>query len=337
MSHELRTPLNSILILSDLLKDNNAGNLSTAQIENLSVINSSGKDLLNLITDILDISKIEAGKVEIYSEESVTERIFSDMDSLFRVQMEKKKITFKTHITDDCPRAISMDIGKMEQVLKNFLSNAMKFTPDNGTVNMTFSQPDLYYKYTSPTLALLKPKEIIAIKIQDSGIGISEENKKKLFQSFQQADSSTSRKYGGTGLGLYISKQLAFLMGGEVFFESTLNKGSTFGVLIPARYSSTNIEEIEIVVPTIVEEKTIESEYPHPNNEYVDLSANIADDRNKAGVDDKTILIIEDDPSFAEVLLQVAHNKGFKSIIVHQGETGFQYAKNTIQRQLFLI
>jgi signal transduction histidine kinase len=116
MSHELRTPLNGILILSDLLKNNSAGNLSTSQIENLSVINSSGKDLLNLITDILDISKIEAGKIEIYPEESVTERIFSDMDSLFRAQMEKKKITFNTNITNDCPRAIFMDIGKTEQV-----------------------------------------------------------------------------------------------------------------------------------------------------------------------------------------------------------------------------
>lgn len=336
MSHELRTPLNSILILSDLLKDNTAGNLSTSQIENLSVINSSGKDLLNLITDILDISKIEAGKVEIYPEESVTERIFSDMDSLFRVQLEKKKITFNTRITDDCPRAIHTDIGKIEQVLKNFLSNAMKFTPESGTVNMTFSQPDQEYQYTSSTLALLSPKEIIAIKIQDSGIGISEENKKKLFQSFQQADSSTSRKYGGTGLGLYISKQLAYLMGGEVFFESTLNQGSTFGVLIPARYNTTNNDKTETVVLQKAEERTIESEYPNPLDEYVDLSANIQDDRNKAGVDDKTILIIEDDPSFAEVLLQVAHNNGFKAIIAHQGETGFQYAKKYNPKAIIL-
>ena len=336
MSHELRTPLNSILILSDLLKDNTAGNLSTAQIENLSVINSSGKDLLNLITDILDISKIEAGKVELYPEETVVERIFSDMDSLFRVQMEKKKITFNTHITDDCTRAIYTDLGKVEQVLKNFLSNALKFTPDKGTINMTFSQPEPDYNYTSPTLALLAPKEIIAIKIQDSGIGISEENKKKLFQSFQQADSSTSRKYGGTGLGLYISKQLAYLLGGEVFFDSTLNHGSTFGVLIPARYPSAKSEITEIVIPQKTEIRTIESEYPNPKDEYVDLSADIADDRNKAGVDDKTILIIEDDPSFAEVLLQVAHNNGFKAIIAHQGETGFQYAKKYNPKAIIL-
>ena len=336
MSHELRTPLNSILILSDLLKDNTAGNLNTAQIENLSVINSSGKDLLNLITDILDISKIEAGKVEIYPEETVVERIFSDMDSLFRTQMEKKKIKFNSQITDDCPRAIYTDISKIEQVIKNFLSNAMKFTPDGGTINMTFSQPEQHYNFTSSTLAILQPKEIIKIEIQDSGIGISEENKKKLFQSFQQADSSTSRKYGGTGLGLYISKQLALLMGGEVFFDSTLHQGSTFGVLIPARYNSNEEKKNEIVVPKKREERTIESEYPSPKDEYVDLSAHIADDRNKASVDDKTILIIEDDPSFADVLLQVAHNNGFKAIIAHQGETGFQYAKKYSPKAIIL-
>ncbi|MBU0940735.1 MAG: response regulator [Bacteroidetes bacterium] len=336
MSHELRTPLNSILILSDLLKDNTAGNLSNAQIENLSVINSSGKDLLNLITDILDISKIEAGKVELYPEETVVERIFSDMDSLFRVQMEKKQITFNTVIADDCPRAIYTDIGKTEQILKNFLSNALKFTPDSGVVTMTFSQPDKNFKYTSSSLALLAPDQIMAIQIQDSGIGISEENKKKLFQSFQQADSSTSRKYGGTGLGLYISKQLAFLMGGEVYFDSNLNQGSTFGVLLPARIKEIDSESNESTDNSKISSKSIESEYPNPLEEYVDLSATIDDDRNKAGLDDKTILIIEDDPSFAEVLFQVAHNNGFKAIIAHQGETGFQYAKKYNPKAIIL-
>jgi CheY-like chemotaxis protein len=336
MSHELRTPLNSILILSDLLRDNTAGNLSNSQIENLSVINSSGKDLLNLITDILDISKIEAGKIEIYPEETVIERIFSDMDSLFRAQMEKKKITFNTVITDDCPRAIYTDVGKAEQILKNFLSNATKFTPNNGVVSLTFSQPDKDYKYTSTTLAKLSPEEIIAIKIQDTGIGISEENKKKLFQSFQQADSSTSRKYGGTGLGLYISKQLAFLMGGEVFFDSTLNQGSTFGVLLPARFNQTNIGKQDNIEELKTDSNLMESKFPTALEEYIDLSANIDDDRNKASLDDKTILIIEDDPSFAEVLLQVAHNNGFKAIIAHQGETGFQYAKKYNPKAIIL-
>ena len=337
MSHELRTPLNSILILSDLLKENSAGNLSNAQIDNLSVINSSGKDLLNLITDILDISKIEAGKIEIYPEKSVTERIFSDIDSLFRAQMEKKNITFNIIITDDCTREIYTDIGKIEQILKNFLSNALKFTPENGTVTITFSQPNPEHIFTSQSLAVLNSDEIIAITIKDNGIGISDANKTKLFQSFQQADSSTSRKYGGTGLGLYISKQLADLLGGEVFFDSKLNKGSTFGVLLPAQYTTAEPKDnIEDVLELNEEIKTIEIEYVNPNDEYVDLAANSNDDRKKANIEDKTILIIEDDPKFAEVLLQVAHNNGFKAIIAHQGETGFQYAKKYNPKAIIL-
>ncbi|RVT77577.1 response regulator [Flavobacterium sufflavum] len=338
MSHELRTPLNSILILSDILRDNTSGNLTNAQLENLSVINTSGKDLLNLITDILDISKIEAGKVEIYPENTITERIFSDMDGLFRAQMEKKKIHFETKITEKCPRKIYSDVGKIEQILKNFLSNALKFTPDGGTVTMTFDVVSEKWEYANPKLALLNNNEILSIEIKDSGIGISEENKKKLFQSFQQADSSTSRKYGGTGLGLYISKQLADLLDGEVFFDSELNNGSTFGLLIPTKFKdNTSIPlPVATVVPEIVKEVQIESEYPKPNEEFVDLSANINDDRFQADIDDKTVLIIEDDPSFAEVLLQVAHNNGFKAIIAHQGETGFQYAKKYNPKAIIL-
>lgn len=338
MSHELRTPLNSILILSDILKDNTSGNLTQSQMENLSVINTSGKDLLNLITDILDISKIEAGKVEIYPENTISERISSDMDGLFRAQMNKKNIHFETLITENCPREIYSDVGKIEQILKNFLSNSLKFTPDGGTVTMTFDAVNKNWEYNNPKLALLDNNEILSIEIKDNGIGISEENKKKLFQSFQQADSSTSRKYGGTGLGLYISKQLSNLLGGEVFFDSQLNNGSTFGLLIPTKFQKNN-NPTQTAAPTIPEttkEDKIESEYPKANEEFVDLSANINDDRHKADIDDKSILIIEDDPSFAEVLLQVAQNNGFKAIIAHQGETGFQYAKKYNPKAIIL-
>ncbi|MEL1241986.1 response regulator [Flavobacterium flavipallidum] len=341
MSHELRTPLNSILILSDILKDNTAGNLTNAQLENLSVINTSGKDLLDLINDILDISKIEAGKVEIYPENTVTERIFTDMEGLFKTQMQKKNIRFETKITEKCPREIYNDVGKIEQILKNFLSNALKFTPDGGTVSMTFDVPADDWNYSNPKLSELKKTEIISIAIKDNGIGISEENKKKLFQSFQQADSSTSRKYGGTGLGLSISKQLAGLLNGEVFFDSQLNNGSTFGLIIPVKYEDNNennisAETVVSSIPETVKETQIESEYPKANEEFVDLSASINDDRNLADIDDKTVLIIEDDPSFADVLLQVAHNNGFKAIIAHQGETGFQYAKKYNPKAIIL-
>jgi signal transduction histidine kinase/CheY-like chemotaxis protein/methyl-accepting chemotaxis protein len=336
MSHELRTPLNSILILSDLLKDNTAGNLSDTQIDNLSVINSSGKDLLNLISDILDISKIEAGKVEVYPEKSVVERVFSDMDGLFRAQMLKKNVEFTTLISDDCPRELHTDIGKLEQILKNFLSNALKFTPGNGKVSLLFSSSKRENGFTSPILSKLNSNEILTIHIEDNGIGISEENKKKLFQTFQQADSSTSRKYGGTGLGLCISKELAILLGGEVDFQSELNKGSIFSVYIPATFQ-TNISKKNVTVMGSVEKNQPRSEEePKPSDVTLDLTENLNDDRSLVTIDDKTILIIEDDASFAEILLQVAHDNGFKAIIAYQGETGYQYAKKYNPKAIIL-
>jgi signal transduction histidine kinase/DNA-binding response OmpR family regulator len=336
MSHELRTPLNSILILSDLLKENNLGNLTDPQIDNLSVINSSGKDLLNLITDILDISKIESGKVEIYCEESIVERVYSDMDGLFRTQMEKKNIELTTTIAEDCPRALNTDIGKLEQILKNFLSNALKFTPANGKVSLRFTAGVDHHKFTSETLLKLPSDKIVSVYIEDNGIGISEENKKKLFQSFQQADSSTSRKYGGTGLGLFISKELAILLGGEVQFESELNNGSVFSVHIPTTFVKDNLQIIAEASNADNKINTIEIKSPLPSEVVLDLSENLQDDRNVVSVDDKTILIIEDDASFAEVLLQVAHDNGFKGIVAYQGETGFQYAKKYKPKAIIL-
>jgi signal transduction histidine kinase/DNA-binding response OmpR family regulator len=334
MSHELRTPLNSILILSELLKENNLGNLTGPQIDNLSVINSSGKDLLNLITDILDISKIEAGKVEIYCEESIVERVYSDMDGLFRAQMEKKNIELITTISEDCPRKLFTDIGKLEQILKNFLSNALKFTPENGKVSLRFSSGSDNNDFTSETLAKLKFDEVLSVHIEDNGIGISEENKKKLFQTFQQADSSTSRKYGGTGLGLFISKELAILLGGEVKFGSELNKGSVFSVHIPVTFQDYKLENTESLTDIKLDSIRIETQIS--SEAVLDLSENLKDDRNFVSIDDKTILIIEDDASFAEVLLQVAHDNGFKAIVAYQGETGYQYAKKYKPKAIIL-
>lgn len=336
MSHELRTPLNSILILSDLLKENNSGNLTNPQIDNLSVINSSGKDLLNLITDILDISKIEAGKVEIYPEDSIVERIYSDMDGLFRVQMEKKNIEFIMTISEDCPRKLHTDIGKLEQIIKNFLSNALKFTPENGRVAVRFSSSIYKSDFATETLAKVNSDEILSIHIEDNGIGISDENKKKLFQTFQQADSSTSRKYGGTGLGLFISKELAILLGGEVQFESELNKGSVFSVHIPATFQDHKMELKESVAFAAKQMVAKITEMPKPSEAVLDLSEKLNDDRNLVSVDDKTILIIEDDASFADILLQVAHDNGFKAIVAYQGETGYQYAKKYRPKAIIL-
>lgn len=336
MSHELRTPLNSILILSDLLKENTQGNLSEAQIDNLSVINSSGKDLLNLITDILDISKIEAGKVEVYPEETIVERIYSDMDGLFNAQMLKKNIEFTITISDDCPRMLFTDIGKVEQILKNFLSNALKFTPENGKIFLLFSSGKGKNEFASPSLSKLNSKEILSIHIEDNGIGISKENMKKLFQTFQQADGSTSRKYGGTGLGLYISKELAILLGGEVDFQSELNEGSTFSVYLPAIFQVNESQQHKVASISNEIKPLMTEEIAKPSDDILDLTDNSKDDRNQVTPDDRTILIIEDDASFADVLLQVAHENGFKAIVAYQGETGFQYAKKYKPKAIIL-
>ncbi len=334
MSHELRTPLNSILILSDLMKENSMGNLSISQIENLSVINDSGKDLLNLITDILDISKIEAGKTEIHPEISSIEKVSSEMKAQFSAQMNKKNIEFNIAISDDCPKTLNTDIGKLEQVVKNFLSNALKFTPENGKVKLSFASGKEKKNFKTASLSKLDSNEILSVYIEDNGIGISEENKSKMFQSFQQADSSTSRKYGGTGLGLYISKEIAAILGGEVDFESELNKGSIFSVHIPVTFQL----DAENQNTTVIDhKKTEEIVVMPPNlNQTIDLTENFDDDRDKVSVDDKTILIIEDDISFADVLMQVAHEHGFKAIIASQGETGYEYAKKYKPKAIIL-
>ena len=157
----------------------------------------------------------------------------------------RKTLRLSQLYAEDCPRKLHTDIGKLEQILKNFLSNAVKFTPENGTVSLRFSSSKNKIDFESLNLSKLKSDEILCIEIEDNGIGISEENKKKLFQTFQQADSSTSRKYGGTGLGLFISRELALLLGGEVSFESELNKGSIFSVYIPAKSIQTKSSKLK--------------------------------------------------------------------------------------------
>ncbi|MGG7037126.1 MAG: response regulator [Flavobacterium sp.] len=336
MSHELRTPLNSILILSDLLKENTAGNLSQQQIDNLAVINNSGKDLLTLITDILDISKIEAGKVEVHPEEFTIDRVSSDMQAVFSAQMQKKDIEFISVIAEDCPKNIYTDIGKLEQIVKNYLSNALKFTPESGKVTLRFESGQGKNDYKTLSLAKLSPNEILSIHVEDNGIGISEENKTKLFQSFQQADSSTSRKYGGTGLGLYISKEIAQILGGEADFQSELNKGSIFSIYIPITFKTDGSRQ-NVTISTPEQKKQSEEEViKHLSGVPVDLSANLNGNRVEVNQDDKTLLIIEDDEAFSDILQQVAHENGFKTIIAPQGEIGLQYAKEYKPKAIIL-
>lgn len=318
MSHELRTPLNSILILAKILKENKLQNLSEEQIKYAGVIHNAGSDLLALINDILDLSKIESGKVDLTIEEVALSEIKVDIEMLFKEVANNKKIKFDYRAESGLPQAINSDRMRVEQILKNLLSNAFKFTPENGSVSLEVSLAEPGRHYYSDKL---KGDDIsvLAFKVIDSGIGIPEDKQKVIFEAFQQADGSTSRKYGGTGLGLSISRQLANLLGGEIQVESAVNQGSTFTLYLPiAHYvknENTATSEApkaeanhapKVELPVLKPAEALK--LPDPNKEY-------------------TLLIIEDDTYFADILKDYAEDRGFKALIAYQGDTGVEMAK----------
>jgi CheY-like chemotaxis protein len=228
MSHELRTPLNSLLILSKMLAENKDGNLTSEQVKFASTVYSSGNDLLGLINEILDLSKVEAGKMPIYPQETRIEEVSDYIESTFRHVAEQKGLVFESHLDPSLPGVINTDANRLQQVLKNLLSNAFKFT-SAGSVRL----------WVGPALdAVGQPiNDMVAFSVQDTGIGIAADKQKLIFEAFQQADGTTSRKYGGTGLGLTISREIARLLGGSIQVRSELGRGSTFTLSLPRSYS----------------------------------------------------------------------------------------------------
>lgn len=304
MSHELRTPLNSVLILAKLLEDNSQKNLSTKQVEYAKIIHKSGSDLLQLINDILDLSKIEAGKVDLLIEEISIDRIINDMSQLFTVVAKEKNIRFETKLLPGVPATIKTDLQRAGQIIKNLLSNAFKFTPEGGTISLQIENRDLF------------DKKRIGIQVRDTGIGITAEKQQLIFEAFQQADGSTSRQYGGTGLGLSISKELAKLLGGEIEVSSEEGKGSIFTLVLPT--------EIDVV------EKQPESLATDPlvtSLDNVVEQEKVEDDRNHIEKKDKVMLIIEDDENFAAILKDLAREKGYKPIVALRGDEGLHCAR----------
>ncbi|WP_343673063.1 response regulator [Chitinophaga sp.] len=311
MSHELRTPLNSVLILARLLEENKEQNLSSRQIEYAGIIHKSGSDLLKLINDILDLSKIEAGKVEINIEPVAVRSITSDLEQLFHVVAEEKQINFITNIDPAVPTHIHTDGQRLEQVIKNLLSNAFKFTPKEGTIELAWTMH----------------ADGLHISVSDTGAGIPADKQQFIFEAFRQADGSTSRKYGGTGLGLSISKELMKRLGGEIRLVSAEGQGSTFTIVmqtgtstvpkaLPARVEASPVKEVKAVAL--------------PEEQHVD------DDRNSLGKKDKLILIIEDDASFAAILRDFARQKGFKTIVALNGNDGLFFARKFLPAAIIL-
>ncbi|SJZ35544.1 response regulator [Sediminibacterium ginsengisoli] len=317
MSHELRTPLNSVLILAKLLADNTTGNLTEKQIEYAKIIRKSGKDLLDLINDILDLSKIEAGKVELDIQPVRITEIQADIRQLFSVVAAEKGIEFKTEIAADVPELINTDKQRVEQVIKNLLANAFKFTQKNGTVTLSMSNKN---QFNEP---------VLSISVSDTGIGISQEKQQLIFDAFQQADGSTSRKYGGTGLGLSISKELVRLLNGSIDVFSTEGKGSTFTILLPYRISNAKTEKSKSLAlsPTAV---------PELDASKVTLQQQVEDDRDNLEEGDRPILIIEDDVNFATIIKDFTRHKGYKAIVAMQGDEGLLYAQQYIPAAIIL-
>lgn len=333
MSHELRTPLNSMLILSKSLADNDDGNFTKDQIESATVINKSGNDLLNIINDILDLSKVEAGKLEVHFEDITIDSIKQDIMSQFEPVTHEKNFTFAIETDDNVPESIIIDAQRTEQVLKNLLSNAFKFT-ELGSVTLKIEAQ--CYGFECSNSGNLINNNAIAFSVIDTGIGIPEDKQAAIFEAFQQADGSTCRKYGGTGLGLTISKEMAKLMGGRLHMSSRQGKGSIFTLYLPLDPEN-KLNKSLIAAPTISHSKPNEIIVSKNLNQNPEKSKIfLEDDRKKLNDDDKTILVVEDDIHFARILLKFFRKKGYKCLVSNEGIEGISFALEYIPNAIIL-
>jgi CheY-like chemotaxis protein/signal transduction histidine kinase/methyl-accepting chemotaxis protein len=338
MSHELRTPLNSLLILSKLLAGNKDGNLTEKQIEYVSTIYAAGADLLELINEVLDLSKIEAGRMSLNLEEMSLHSLSAYIDQRFTHMAEENGLTLTIRLADDLPAAIITDRQRVEQILKNLLSNAIKFTSSGGiTVSVTRPPADMTF-----TRLNLTPAHAIAIAVSDTGIGIPAAKQHLIFEAFQQADGTTSRKYGGTGLGLSITRELAKLLGGEICLHSVAGEGSTFTLYLPERITNAELEmptgplRDQQSAATLAVQQAAPST-PQPSPADVAGVESIRDDRHEApDAADRFLVIIEDDPKFAKVLFELARERGFKALIAGDGAAGLQLAYQYIPSAIIL-
>jgi CheY-like chemotaxis protein/CHASE3 domain sensor protein len=351
MSHELRTPLNSIILLSRLLADNKFGNLTEKQAKFADTVHSCGNDLLDLINEILDLAKVESGKMELHPQDVHIKMIARKMEQLFGPSATEKKLIFDITFGKDLPLHIYTDMQKAEQVIKNLLSNAFKFTT-SGKVCLNID----WAKNISGHPSHMDPDQTIAFQVIDTGQGIPDEKKTLVFEAFRQADGTTKRKYGGTGLGLSIAREFARILGGDIHLNSTPGQGSTFTFFLPLTFKGkklvdrrpaqtannkrlANVQKSETEKASsqrsVVPQKKIEV---HANKDMVQekktrLHPISTEKPEKA---EKTLLIIEDDKNFAMYLNEMAIEKGFESMIAADGETGLEYALEFQPDAIFL-
>jgi len=322
MSHELRTPLNSILVLGQQLADNPDTNLTLKQVEFARTIHGAGTDLLNLISDILDLSKIESGTVSVEAEEVFFGSLIEMVARPFRHEAENRKLAFEVDTDPHLTRSLVTDSKRLQQVLKNLLSNAFKFT-EHGGVRLSVSA--VMSGWTSSHQILSGAPSVVAFEVSDSGIGIPADKQRIIFEAFQQADAGTNRKYGGTGLGLAISRELASLLGGEIQLKSTPGKGSTFTLYLPQTYVGPSTQSVS------------GAGLPH-HGPRLDLPAAvmtaiedpiemIQDDRNDIKPGDEVLLIVEDDIRYARILCDLSREEGFKVLVALRGTEALTLAR----------
>src|SRR6202011_5041262 len=318
MSHELRTPLNSILILGQQLTENPDGNLSNKQVEFARTIHGAGTDLLNLISDILDLSKIESGTVSVDAEEVYFSNLLDMIARPFRHEAENRRLQFEVVMSPNLDRSIVTDSKRLQQVLKNLLSNAFKFTAEGG-VRLSVAPVASGWNADHPTLR--HAPTVVSFEVADNGIGIPPEKQRIIFEAFQQADAGTSRKYGGTGLGLAISRELANLLGGEIQLRSAPDRGSTFILYLPQTYAGpSSAAMVERKYPSSVSPVPLSVVSEHPVEK-------IPDDRDNLQPNDAILLIVEDDPHYARVLRDLSRDKGFKVLVAMKGAEALALAR----------
>ena len=333
MSHELRTPLNSLLILAKLLAENPDENLSTKQIEFADTIYSAGSDLLGLINDILDLSKVEAGRMDVNLGDVKLSDLRDFVERSFRPVSEDKSLGFEIEVHGaNVPPTIETDEQRLQQVLKNLLSNAFKFT-ETGKVELRIGLAE-GRQFASERLS--RADAVLEFAVHDTGVGIRHDKLRLIFEAFQQADGTTSRRYGGTGLGLSISREIARLLGGEIHVSSEVGEGSTFTLFLPARYEPGEAkprEELEsdevVVFPREGNGGGATPEAPVEKQELdpaLLLPSDVRDDRDEIQQGDRVVLIVEDDAEFARTELEVARERGFKGIVALRGDSGLALA-----------